>query len=144
MRSRKWAALALVLLACGDGGEPVGPASAAPADPAPQHAATHGRARYDAAAANAVVDDLLNRVLPTLTPGAAHDALAAELQALAAALVQPDLTALRVRVDAAKESLRSYGRTAPTAEEPELESFDHSLDAVSEGLPKTSNRPRRR
>jgi hypothetical protein len=144
VRSRTTAALALALLACGDGGEPLGPASEGPAELAPQYAVTKGRAKYDAAAAKVVVDDLLNRVMPTLTPGAPFDALSSDLQALAAALIQPDLTTLRVRVDAVKESLKSYGRTAPEAEEPELGSFDFSLDIVSEGLPKPASGPGKR
>ena len=143
MRFMTPAALALALAACGDGGEPVGPA-ALPAGLAPQHAVALDKAKYDAAAAAVVVDDLLGRVLPTLTAGGAHDVLRVDLEALAAALVQPDVAALRQYVDAVKESLRAYGKTAPSAEEPELQSVDHSLDIVSEGLPRPSGTPGKR
>lgn len=71
MRFTTPVALALGLAACGDGGEPLGPA-ALTAGLAPQHAVAGGHAMYDAAAAGVVVDDLLGRVLPTLTAGAAR------------------------------------------------------------------------
>ena len=83
-------------------------------------------------------------VLPTLTAGGARDALRVDLEALAAALVQPDIATLRAYVDAVKQSLRSYGKTAPSAEEPELEGFDLALDIVSEGLPRPSGQPEKR
>jgi hypothetical protein len=138
------ALLALALAACGDAGEPLAPGAALPAGLAPQHAVAGGHAKYDTAAANVVVDDLLSRVLPTLTAGAARDALRADLEVLAGALVQPDIAALRAYVDAVKASLRSYGKTAPSAEQPELEGFDFSLDKVSEGLPEASGKPGKR
>lgn len=143
MRFTTPAALAIALAACGDGVEPLGPA-AFPGALAPQHAIAGGHARYDAASAKVVVDDLLGRVLPTLTADAARDELRVDLEALAGALVQPDIAALRDYVDAVKESLRSYGRTAPSAEGPELDGFDFSLDIVSEGLPRPSGQPGKR
>lgn len=128
------AALIVALTACGDR-EPIGPSVA---DPAPQLG--KASAEYDAAAAVLVVGDLLTRVLPTLTPGPALTTLENELDALATAVLEADVTALRDYVDATKLALKAYGAGAPEEEGPELDAVDFALDHVSEGLPPPSGR----
>jgi hypothetical protein len=138
-RTAGMAALMGALMACGESREPTGPSVA---DLALQRG--EAWAQYDAAGAADVVDDLLTRVLPTLTPEPTLTVLETELYALATALLAPDVTALRDEVDAAKQGLKEYGADAPQEEEQELEGIDFALDYVSEGLPPPSGRGKRR
>ena len=126
------AALACGLAACGNFSDPSGPSAAE------STGALTTLAGYDAAAAAVVIDDLLTRVLPTLTSGTGFATLESRLEALATALLREEWAALSDRVDAAKQALKQYGTGAPETEDPELEGMEVALDYVAEGLPAPS------
>ena len=127
--SKAAAALVCGLAACGNLNEPSGP-SAAESNPA-LSTALKG---YDAAAALVVVNDLLTRVVPTLTSGTGLSALKSRLESLATALLREQWTALYDRVNAATQTLGQYSSGAPETEEPEIEGIEVALNYVGEGL----------
>jgi hypothetical protein len=133
------AALVCGLAACGNFNEPSGPSAA---DNTELSTALKG---YDAAAAVVVVNDLLTRVVPTLTSGTGLSALKSRLESLATALLREQWTVLYDRVNAAKQTLKQYSSGAPEAEEPEIEGIEVGLNYVGEGLsaPTDGKRPGR-